>query len=181
MALQILLKLDKNGKTIQAELRFIWKYKEHCARSNSCADVEKKNSHDGTWLSGPSVPQQNGTETREALSNSGWNDCRCLGQNNWSKCHRGEQRRELPASATRLQELERWTELREKPVLSTTFILCVWTCEEECTADDGVFTHVGQNGEMQQDGERLLSRILCSEANHEQRGSSGGLWFRVLS
>lgn len=80
MALQILLKLDKNGKTIQAELRFIWKYKEHCARSNSCADVEKKNiSHDGTWLSGPSVPQQNGTETREVLSNSGWNDCQVPG------------------------------------------------------------------------------------------------------
>lgn len=106
---------------------------------------------------------------------------RCLGQNNWSKCHRGEQRRELPASATRLQELERRTELREKPVLNTTFILCVWTCEEERTADDGVFTHVGQNGEMQQDGESPLSRILCSEANHEQRGSSGGLWFRVFS
>jgi hypothetical protein len=39
--------------------------------------------------------------------------------------------------------------------------------EDEWMADGDVFTHVGKNGELQQNRETLFSRTLCSEANRK--------------
>lgn len=78
MALQILLKLDKNDKKIQAEVWFIWKYKEHCVSSYSCGDVEKSL----LWwhmAQRPFPPLANGAETREAPSDRDGNDCQMPG------------------------------------------------------------------------------------------------------
>lgn len=169
MALQILLKLDKNDKKIQAELRFIWKYKEHCAVSYSCGDA-------GILLwwhmaQRPSPPLANGAETTEAPSDRDGSDCQVLGHsNNWSKCHQGEHRGELPAKATWLQEPERWSEFKQKPVLHTAFLLHIWMYGGEWMTDGEAFIHMGKNGAVLQDRENLFIRTLCIEGTHKHIG-----------
>lgn len=139
-----------------------------------------KISRDDIWLSGPSLRQENGTETRETLSNSGWNDCQVPGtkQLKQMSLRRTKKRAaSLGHSAVRTRKTDR---IREKPVLNTIFILCVWTCEEECAADDGAFTlwvRMQKCNRM----ETALWAGPCVVKLITSRKEVLGLWFRVFS